>query len=460
MPRIGGRSGPRYRAIVDALDDDTKSGRLKPGMRLPTHRELADRLGVTVGTVSRAYAEAARRGLVSGEVGRGTFVRARGGDPLRFDVPSSGAGLIDLSLNLPPTVEGADPAAAALQTTLATLAAERDLASLLLYPPDGGSPRHREAGAAWMSRVGLEAPPERVLVVAGGHHAITTIFAALLQPGDLVLAEGLTYPGLKAIASLLHLRVQGLPLDEHGLRPEAFEAACRGGARALYCVPTIQNPTGATMPAERRERIAAIARTHGVAIVEDDIHALLPRERPRPIAAHAPDVGYYVLSASKMLTPGLRLGYVLAPASAVERLGAAARTTTWGAPQVMAEVARRWIHDGTAERILETRRREAAARQAIARRVLTAARLTTAPAAYHAWLQLPEDWRGEAFAARARQSGVAVTPAEAFAVSRTAVPQAVRVCLGAPASRAAVERGLTVLQGLLQGATEPAPAIV
>ncbi len=132
-----GRPGPRYRAIAEAIAEDAARGRLRPGSQLPTHRDLADRLGVTVGTITRAYAEAARRGIVTGEVGRGTFVRGVGTEPAAFRFASQAeAGLIDMSVNLPP----APPDPAALAQALTTIAAYADLGTLLDYAPEGGSP--------------------------------------------------------------------------------------------------------------------------------------------------------------------------------------------------------------------------------------------------------------------------------------------------------------------------------
>ena len=173
VPEIAVRPGPRYLAIADAISEDLDHGRLKPGSRLPTHRDLADRLGVTVGTVSRGYAEAARRGLLSGEVGRGTFVRQWSSQLAVLGSRSPSVGEIDLSVNHPP-LSFSQMHRHTLQETLASLARREDLSSLLGYPPDGGTPAHREAGAVWIRRVGLEAPPEQVLVCSGSQHALAT----------------------------------------------------------------------------------------------------------------------------------------------------------------------------------------------------------------------------------------------------------------------------------------------
>jgi DNA-binding transcriptional MocR family regulator len=440
-PVLEGRPGPRYLAIAEALADDINKGRLAAGARLPTHRALADALGVTVGTISRAYAEGARRGFLSGEVGRGTFVRRVSGEELFRARPE---GVVDLSLNHPPLFLG-NVQRAALQETLADLA-RRDDPSLLAYPPEAGRPSHREAGALWVRRVGLDVATERIVISTGSQHAVTAVFATLLKPGDLVLSESLTYPGVKAAAALLHLRMQGLPIDEHGLRPDALDAACRqGGAKVLYCIPTIHNPTTALMPESRRREIAAIATAHGVPIVEDDIHALLPEKRPLPIVAFAPDLGYYVASTSKTLAPGLRVGYVLSPPGTAPRLAAAIRTTAWASAPLMAEIAATWIRSGTADRILEERRREAGVRQALARSVLAGAAYDHHPNGYHLWLHLPEPWRSESFSTEARRRGASVTPAEVFVVGRHAAPPAVRVCLGAPATHGELEQGLRII---------------
>jgi DNA-binding transcriptional MocR family regulator len=449
LPGIASRGGPRYLAIADALGEDTARGRLKPGAKLPTHRELADKLGVTVGTVTRAYAEASRRGLVSGEVGRGTFARGAAPElqPLPPAAPRSGA--IDLSRNHPAPLADA---AALLRGTFQALGKRADLGELLEYAPDVGSTEHRAAGAAWLALAGLEALPENVVVANGSQHGMTAIFAAICRPGDLVLTEALTYPGIKALAELLHLRLQGLAMDSHGLRPEAFAAACRAGApRALYTIPTIQNPTTAVMPESRRRELARIAREHGVLIVEDDVHGPLLENGPPPIARLAPDVTCYLGGTAKALVPGLRISYLLAPPALIARLGAGIRATTWMATPLMAAVAAEWIKDGTAKQLVKRRRDEARARQKLAAALFGARECEANPAGNHVWLHLPEPWRSETLAEAARQRGVLVTPAQAFVVGRATAPHAVRVCLAAARNRAELREGLTRLVQVLDG---------
>jgi len=452
-PRIADRRGPRFRAIADALAQDVASGALPPGHRLPTHRALADRLGLTVGTVTRAYGEAARRGLVSGEVGRGTFVRGS----------SAGADespVVDLAQN-PPPEPAVPPQRAALLESLATLTARPDLDRLLDYPVAGGSPADRDAGAAWISRAGVAASAGRVVVCSGSQHGLMVVLATLLQPGDLLFTESLTYAGLKSVAGLLHLRLSGLPIDGEGLRPDAFEAACRAHRPgALYLIPTLHNPTTAVMPTERRREIAAIAQRHGVPIVEDDVHGLLPEKRPEPLAALLPDSVYYLTSTSKTLAPGLRVAYVLAPERMVPRIVESLRATTWAVAPLTAAIATSWIGDGTADAILAARRREARERQLLAREILEGADVDSKPEAYYLWLRLPEPWRRDEFAAVLRARGAEATSAAAFAVGRDPAPHAVRLCLGATRRRDRLARGLSLVAETLRSGGDARATVV
>ena len=439
-PSLADRSGPLYLAIADALAEDARSGRLRPGARLPTHRELADRLGVTVGTVTRGYAEAARRGVVAGEVGRGSFVRGPAADLLSPALREAEDGLVELGLNLPPPLD--EGKGGVLSRTLHALA-QQDLSALLDYPSDGAASGHREAGAAWLARAGLKADPERVLVSSGSQHALTVVFAAFLRPGDVLLTEALTYPGVKGVAGLLNLRLVGVPIDGHGLLPDAFEAACRSHApKALYLIPTIHNPTTVVLGEARRREIARVARAHNVVVVEDDVHRLLAEEAPPPIATLLPELSCFLLGTSKTLAPGLRIGFIHAPAPLVPRIAAGIRATTWMAAPLMAEIFARWERDGTALKLLKRRRDEARARQRLAAEVLEGVSLQAHPSSHHAWLHLPEPWRADTFEAEARRSGVAVTSAQAFQVGRASAPHAVRLGLGAPRTREELRTGL------------------
>lgn len=445
--------GPLYVAIADALARDFEGGLIESGEKLPTHRDLARTLGVNVVTVTRAYAEAARRGLVEGEVGRGTFVKTgTAAEEVFLPVRRGGdAGdAIDFHFNMP----ASNPSILATDELFRELL--DDAARLPLttgyYAP--GLDDHRAAGAEWMSRVGLEVDPGQVLVCTGGQHALSVTLTTLMQPGDVLLTEELTYPGMKALAGLLHLRLAPVAVDAEGLCPDAFEEACRKtNAKVVYVTPTIQNPTSTVMPAERRERVAAIARRHGVTVLEDDTTGFLCADAPAPIAAHAPERVWFVSSLSKSLSGGLRMGYLRVPdAGWVDRAATHLAALSWMTPPLMAEIAARWIRNGTADEMVAWKREEALARRALFERALPEAETISDPVSSVVWLELPAPWRSEDFAAQALQRGLAVTPAENFVAGRAPTPHCVRLSLGSPPRREDVERGVGIVTELLRGA--------
>jgi len=210
----------------------------------------------------------------------------------------------------------------------------------------------------------------------------------------------------------------------------------------------------------RRRQIAEIAKTHNVAIVEDDVHSFLLPGPPPPLSSFAPDNSYYILSMSKSIAPGMRIAYLVAPERMVEPLATSLRATVWMAAPLMAEIAAEWIRDGTADRLMDQKRSEATTRQLLASEILDGFEFDADPLSFHLWLHLPEPWRSNEFAAQLRRCGVLVTPAEAFVPGREEPPHAVRVCIGAPRSRAQLEKGLRIIRGVLQETPEPCLSIV
>ncbi|MEQ8354673.1 MAG: PLP-dependent aminotransferase family protein [Kiloniellaceae bacterium] len=447
LPQLENVSGPRYMAIADALARDITAGHLKAGQRLPTHRDLAWHLGVTVGTVSRAYAEAERRGLTSGEVGRGTFVNTPQSNEMLSRWHDTAPGTIHMRSAPPmPCAEES-----ALAEVLARVAASPRAMEMMRYQPQRGLPEHRQAGAAWISRPGYEVTGEQITLSAGAHHGVLVALAAVTRPGDHIVCDSLTYPGIRSLARLLGLRLDGLARDAEGPLPAAFEEACRAhDVKAIYLCPTQHNPTSLTMPEGRRRDLAAAARRYGVAVIEDDTFGYLDESEPLPISAILPELGYYIAGLSKNVSPGLRSGFVVAPEKAQSRLASAVHSTCWMACPLTAEIAAELIRSGVAATVSTGRKREAAARSAVARQALDGWDFDCAEGANFLWLRLPEPWRSGEFAAEAERRGVLVTPSDPFMVGRRESAPAVRVCFGPPRGHEELRRGLDIVVELLQ----------
>ena len=435
-PKLGDRKNLAA-GIVSVLEADVEAGRLVSGEQLPTHRELAEHLKVALGTVTRAYALAQAKGLVTGTTGRGTFVAT----------PPAGDGqIIDLSRNLihreprDSDVRKALGAFGHVGISMLLLDEEQDSA---------GVPEHREVAAVWMRRPGFTPAAEDIVVCSGIQHGMHTVLATIAKPGDVLLAESVTYAGMKAIAALLGLQLRGLPMDAMGLDPQALEDACRHGAKILYTTPTLQNPTSITMPAKRRLEIARIAEKYGLVILEDDVYGFLAPDAPLPLAAYAPGNTYYMLGTSKSIAPGLRVGYLVCPHGMQQRIAYTVRTTIWETSPLMSALLTKWIRDGVADRTIALKRAEISSRNEIARRVFSKIPppSQTAP---HWWISPPDVWRAEDLTEECRERRVHITPAAVFAVSREDTPVAVRVCLGLASTRQRLEEGLAIVKEIME----------
>ncbi|MBS1183815.1 MAG: transcriptional regulator [Proteobacteria bacterium] len=447
-PSLDPHSLNRAAAIADAIATDVASGRLAVGDRLPPQRVLAWALGLSPNTVMRAYDDARSRGLVAGEVGRGTYVRPqalpRGGlTPLS----RSHDGPVDLSRNLP--FVGA--AAQALAATLTELGREPGLADFL----DRGEERVRApqlaAAAAFIGRIGLAVLPSNITLANGGQQGVFSALMALSRPGDALVVEALTYQPVMAMALRLGLRLVPAAMDREGVLPDAFEAALRrSGARLAYLMPTLHTPTTATLGLERRREIAAIAERRQMTIIEDDVFGFLPTERPVPIAALAPSRTVFVTSVSKSMAPGLRVGYVAAPGPLLSAIEAAIAVSSWMPPPLMAEIARRWIVDGTGTRLNAAQQAHAARRQLMARRLLGNRPYSADPDGLHLWLPLPPEWQASSFTAAALEAGVRVNAGDIFAAGADK-PSAVRLCLSYEVDDRRVEGGVAIIARLLAG---------
>jgi DNA-binding transcriptional MocR family regulator len=467
VPRIAERRGAVYRAIADALAEDVATGRLDAGTRLPTHRALADALGVTVGTVTRAYAEAERRGLVDATVGRGTFVR-----PPERPFPDPGApddscypsmspaqwhdaavdqagaaarqGVLELSVNYP----ARDYLAQAVQPGVAALQDPARLAAVAGYQPSNGRAEHRAAAARWLARLGLDADPGDLVLTHGCQGGLNLALTTLTRPGDAVLVEQLTWPGLQSLTQLNALRTVPVACDGDGLEPEALRhAARRSGGRVVYCMPTLHNPTNVTMPESRRRALLQVARDEDLILIEDDVYGFLAETPQTPLAALDPDRAVYLTSLSKCVAPGLRLGMLKGPRALVPRFAASLRATSLMVSAFSAEIAAQLIDGGHAGQAAAAQRAEAQARQALAAPRLAGLGARRAPASFHVWLPLPQAWDTVGFVAAALNRGISVTPGTAFTVDGSD-PGAVRLCLPAAADRTALDRGLADLAAL------------
>ncbi|MDD1006821.1 PLP-dependent aminotransferase family protein [Pseudomonas shahriarae] len=417
----------RYKTLVDTYAADIRSGRLAPGTRLPTHRQLAVSEGLALVTASRVYAELEAMGLVSGETGRGTFVRETSLSAGQgIDQKDVAVGMIDLNFNYPSLPGQAE----LLRTALRQLALSGDLEALLRYQPHAGRQHERASVARHLLSRGVSVEAGQVLIVNGAQQGLAVTLMALLRPGDVIAADALTYSGFKVLAEALHLEVVAIPIGDHGPDLAALDKLCRSrSVRAVYSMPTLHNPLGWVMPTEQREQLISIARQHDLTIIEDAAYAFLVENPPPALVDMAPERTVYVSGLSKNIATGLRVGFIAAPEAKVPALERIIRATTWNTPGVMTAIACAWLDDGTVTSLEEQKRNDAKARQALAAELLKGLPYFAHPSSYFLWLPLPEDVRADRIVMELMHEQISVTSAEPFSVA-THTPHAIRLALG------------------------------
>jgi DNA-binding transcriptional MocR family regulator len=434
----------KHAALTERIIADVDAGVLKPMDRMPTHRDLARELRLSVQTVSLSYKEAERLGYLSGEIGRGTFVKARVTDRAgRMMLDHSPNEVLDLSIIRGVYLDEHETASREIFREMA----EGNVADFMRpCRPIAGLDRHREVARTWLRALGVTAGADRILVTNGAAHGIFLALSCISRSGDVVLTENLTDHGIIGLSNILGFSLKGLPTDEEGILPDALEAACAaGGVRALVLIPTLNNPTSHVAGAERRRAIANIARRHGIFVIEDEVYRPMIEEDLPSITEMLPDLGFFVTSFTKSVLTGLRVGYLVVPPAYSIRAASILRVSSWSGTYLTGEIATRWIENGTAKRLLGIQRLEARGRQKIATEILGDHIASSHPLSLCTWLKVPPHWTEDGLVRSLANQNVAVTPSEPF-IAGSGHGGGVRICLGGRMSHSTLTRALTTIR--------------
>ncbi|MGO4450732.1 PLP-dependent aminotransferase family protein [Phyllobacterium sp. TAF24] len=450
-PDIRSLTRPAYLSLADQIARAVGDGTLEAGARLPTHRKMAEDLKLSVQTVSRAYEELIRRGLLSGETGRGSFVKAQRREIDQPYLPERLGEVIDLSI-LKPVCEKMHHER--LKKALGWLSETLPASSALSFRPNVVFPRHRATAVKWLRECGLDVPASNISITNGATAAMTVAIMSVAPVGSTIATEATGHHTLVPLASYLGLTLKGIAIDDQGIIPEALDAACKESSiRALFVQPAAINPCATVMGSIRRAQIVEVARKRDIAIVESDILGPLVEDRPPPIAALAPERTLYFTSFTKTVVPGLRIGYLAAPDRYVAAVANRHLVSNWMATPMVAEIATRWVEDGTAMELVQWQREALRRRHEIASQVLAGTFFRSHPQSLHIWLPLTDGRTEETFVAQARLQNVAIAPGASFRISQEDWKPAVRISLGST-TEAELLRGLTVVGSLLQGDPE------
>lgn len=444
-PQLAKQKGEtKHAALTERIIADIESGILRPMDRMPTHRDLARDLGLSVQTVSLSYKEAERLGYLSGEIGRGTFVKARVTDRAgRMMLDHSANEVLDLSI-----IRGVyrDEHENASRDVLRELSEDDNASFMRPCRPIAGLDRHRQTARDWLRSLNVDTAVDRILITNGAAHGIFLALSCIVRAGDVVLCENLTDHGIIGLSNVLGFSLKGLPTDEEGVLPDALAAACAGGGvRALVIIPTLSNPTSHVAGAARRRQIAAIAERHGLFVIEDEVYRPMIEEELPSICDMLPDLGFFVTSFTKTVLTGLRVGYLVVPRAYSIRAASILRVTSWSGTYLASEIATRWVENGTARQLVAIQRDEARKRQQVAVDILADHIASSHPLSLCAWLRVPDYWTEESLVRALANQNVAVTPSEPF-IAGPGHGGGIRICLGGRLDELTLVKALTTIR--------------
>jgi DNA-binding transcriptional MocR family regulator len=464
-------SQPLYRQLACHIQQRIRSGALPTGTRLPTVRQLAQQLGVTRLTIHSAYAELAAGGWVEATVGRGTFVAEQderaplpATSELGQEVTPRGVlndmlrmaqipGLLSLAMNDP------DPDAFPLRDwqRCTEEALEQGGPRMMGYATSQGDQSLRSALATLVHERGLTVGPDEIMVTGGTTQAISLMCEALARPGDTVLVEQPTYLGALNIMAARGLRPVGIATDDDGLQIDALERALKQQRPALiYTIPTFQNPSGVCLSAERRAALLALAERYNVPIIEDDVYGRLGYEGPPPPALKAADargIVVHVGSLSKILMPGLRMGYIVAAPALLQQLSASRQASDLCSPLLTQRALALFIGRGLlASHIRRSlpryRERRDALLRAMEQHFPTGVFWTQPRGGFSCWVALPAGSSVTELYLAAIERGVAFAPGDVFCTAPLARPH-LRLSFGTQTPHAITE-AVSILGELLR----------
>lgn len=457
LPDLQASDGPLYVRIADQIEQAISTGALASGSKLPPQRNLAYDIGVTIGTVSRAYTMVRERGLVSGEVGRGTYVLGskEDADPAAMD-PVSARLVGTRAANAPPgklrfdTTAATDVGQSTAITDILTDICREQANEIASYTRNFPL-QWLEAGRRWLKRDDWQPAIESIVPTLGAHAAVIAAVSVITAPGDRIVFEHVTYSQVSRGTALIGRQTVLVESDAHGVIPEDFERVCvQQHPKLAFLMSSGQNPTLAIMPEDRRRAIAAIARRHNVFLIEDNLYGGTIDAGIPLLAEIAPDRTFLVGGLSKSVAAGVRGGWIACPPHLAQRVRIAHKMVSGGLPYLLAELGARLVLSGMADAIRAKVSAEVEAREAHAREILAGLDFNSHPRVPFLWLKLPDPWLSGTFRQAAFAEDILIDDEDEFKAGRSEKTfYRVRIGLSSPENRADVAAGLLRLRSLI-----------
>ncbi|EKQ53090.1 MULTISPECIES: PLP-dependent aminotransferase family protein [unclassified Clostridium] len=445
-PNLTNKKGPLYKVLSDLLEEDIKNGVLKPGDKLPPQRELADFLDVNLSTISRTFKLCEQKGLISGEVGRGTYISSDVNVNSTLLNPSNTKNLIEMGATYPPYEQNKY-----VVKFIENMLHQANADKFLEYSSPCGTLAQRLSGMKWLKKLDLYVNEENILLSSGGQNSLCAILSSLFQSGDRIGTDPLIYSGVKTLAKMLGIQLIPIMQEMNEMSPIALKNYCKNNElKGIYLIPDHQNPTTHSMSLNTRKEIAEVAKEYNLIIIEDGINSMLSEAPIIPIAALAPEHTIYISSTSKVLCAGLRVSFMYTPHIYQKTLELALYNINMMVSPLNAEIVHQLINSPTGDKIIRERKNMIIERSNLTDIILDGFDILGDKYCNFRWLLLPEGWNGKIFETCAQNAGVQVYCAERFAIGNASVPAAVRISITAPKDLTELEKGLNIIKSILQ----------
>lgn len=442
-PMLAQTGRAKYRALVDCIRKGIQEGELDPGQKLPPVRELAYRLEITPGTVARAYSLLVEDGTLTAGVGRGTYVSDVNG--MEIDVGETGS--VDLFSPRIPNM-GQE---ALIRDAMRKVTAELPAMALMQYPKREMNLPARLAFMKWMKDAPLgDYTVDDLVITHGGQNAVMHIMQAVLRSKDpVVLVDDVTFSGFRKAAEIYGARIVGVPWDGDGPDPTAFEELVQSTGAELYCTSSeVNNPTTRPTSAARRREIASVALRHGIHVLDDDCY-YMGQHTGETYRALLPELGWYVNSPSKLVSPALRVGFTLPPNGWVGEMLRSVQFSHFGVSTMLTEVFAKVMTNPKLPGVISKMQARINADLRIAVHQLGGYAIRWRNNVPLVWVELPTGWRAPAFAQAAEAAGVMLKSADEFTLRDGRTVHAVRLAMNGQIDQKRFEQGIEIVRRLL-----------
>lgn len=447
-PELDKSKKPLYRMLADKMEEDIQTGNLLQGTKLPPQRELADYLELNLSTITKAFKECEKRGLLSANVGSGTYVQY--GAATHTNLLPKSEGKIEMGAIIPES-----SSYDIIKSLVKEMTTEDMFGEWFGYASPVGVSWQKEVAQKLIAKSGYRANTQNILFTNGGQNAIAAILGALFKSGDRIGTNAFTFPGVKAAASMYGISLVPIGNELGELKEEDIIYACKNeNIKAIYIIPDYHNPTTYMMPESIREMVAETSKKMDIIIIEDAIYNLLCERSQKAVASYAPERTFHITSLSKAFAPGLRMAYLVTPDKYYTKISDALYSMNISVSPFMAELSSRLLASEKATELLHFHRMEARKRNNLVNKYFGQYQCLGDDESIFRWLILPVGIKEEEFAWEADKQGVVVFTSRQFAVGTTKPINAVRLGIGTPNNLEKLEQGLKILHEILIGKVE------